>query len=125
MKGSSSIRVNWRDSRALFFVAYGRNNMFNLDQSIAEWRRQMLAAGVKTPNVLDELESHLRDDIEQQMRLGAGGQEAFERAVQRIGQPVALRHEFAKAGGIKWIWLRRFKLAVSRLLGFPLPCPHA
>ena len=26
--------------------------MFNLDQAIAEWRRQMLAAGIKTPTLL-------------------------------------------------------------------------
>ena len=39
--------------------------MFNLDQSITEWRRQMLAAGIKTPALLDELESHLRDDVRQ------------------------------------------------------------
>jgi|SRR5437867_1623996 len=32
-----------------------------LEKAIAEWRRQMLAAGVKTPVPLDELGSHLRD----------------------------------------------------------------
>jgi len=37
--------------------------MFNLEPSIAEWRRQMLAAGVKTPVPLEELESHLRDEL--------------------------------------------------------------
>lgn len=37
--------------------------MFNLEQSIADWRRQMLATGIKTPAPLDELESHLREDI--------------------------------------------------------------
>ena len=44
--------------------------MFNLDQAIVEWRRQMAAGGIRSPEVLDELESHLRDDVEQQMRLG-------------------------------------------------------
>ena len=37
--------------------------MFDLEQSIAEWRRQMLAAGIKTPVPLEELEIHLREDI--------------------------------------------------------------
>ena len=42
--------------------------MFNLDQSITEWRRQMVAGGIQSPRVLDELESHLRDDAEEQER---------------------------------------------------------
>ena len=42
--------------------------MLDLEQSIAEWRRQMLAAGLKTPVPLEELESHLRDEIEQQTK---------------------------------------------------------
>jgi hypothetical protein len=41
--------------------------MFNLEQSIAEWRQQMLAAGIKTPATLNELESHLREEFERQI----------------------------------------------------------
>jgi len=41
--------------------------MFDLEQSVSDWRRQMLAAGIRTPVPLDELETHLREDIEQQM----------------------------------------------------------
>lgn len=44
--------------------------MFNLDNAISEWRREMLAAGIKTPVPLEELESHLRDEIEQQTKSG-------------------------------------------------------
>ena len=39
-----------------------RNNMFNLEQAISEWRLQMLAAGIKTTESLDELENHLAID---------------------------------------------------------------
>src|SRR2546427_8682508 len=76
--------------------------MFNLDQAIADWRRQMLAAGIKTPVPLNELESHLRDDVEQQVRSGGNAQQAFESAVQRIGQAGALKGEFAKVPSKKW-----------------------
>src|SRR2546428_7761154 len=76
--------------------------MFNLDQAIADWRRQMLAAGIKTPVPLNELESHLRDDVEQQVRSGVNAQPAFESAVQRIGQAGALKGEFAKVRDTKW-----------------------
>ena len=42
--------------------------MFDLEQSIADLRRQMLAAGIKTPVPLEELEIHLREEIEQQSK---------------------------------------------------------
>jgi uncharacterized membrane protein len=71
--------------------------MFNLEQSIAEWRRQMLAAGIKTPVPLEELESHLREEIEWQMESGLAEQKAFEISVPQIGQPQALSHEFKKS----------------------------
>jgi hypothetical protein len=35
--------------------------MRNLDPGIAEWRREMAAAGIKSAEVLDELESHLHE----------------------------------------------------------------
>jgi uncharacterized membrane protein YidH (DUF202 family) len=71
--------------------------MFDLEQSIADWRRQMLAAGIKTPVPLEELESHLRDEIEPQMKSGLNEQKAFEISVQRIGQPKVLKREFKKS----------------------------
>ncbi|MGH7971941.1 MAG: permease prefix domain 1-containing protein [Limisphaerales bacterium] len=70
--------------------------MFNLDQAILEWRRRLAAGGVKTPDVLDELESHLRDDVDQRVREGLSQQQAFEDAVQRLGQANVLKAEFKK-----------------------------
>jgi len=72
--------------------------MFDLDQAIAEWRRQMLSAGIKSPVPLEELEIHLREDVEQGMRSGLTAQAAFETAVQRMGQADGLKAEFKKAG---------------------------
>jgi len=71
--------------------------MFDLEQSIAEWRRQMLAAGIKTPVPLEELEIHLREEIERQMKSGLSGQIAFEISVQQIGQPKQIKSEFNKS----------------------------
>ncbi len=56
----------------------------------------MLAAGVKTPVPLEELESHLREEIEQQMKAGLNVQQAFEIAVREIGKPGMLKREFKK-----------------------------
>jgi hypothetical protein len=72
--------------------------MFNLDQAIKDWRGQMLAADIKAPVPMDELEIHLREEIERQMKSGLNAQEAFEAASQRLGQASALKEEFAKAG---------------------------
>ena len=72
--------------------------MFDLDREIADWRREMLAAGIKNTETLDELESHLRDDVEQQVRLGLSERQAFAAAVRGIGHTTALRYEFEKSG---------------------------
>jgi Sec-independent protein translocase protein (TatC) len=70
--------------------------MFNLEQSIAAWRRQMLAAGIKTPAPLEELEIHLREEIERQTKSGLSETEAFTTAIQKIGQAQMLQNEFNK-----------------------------
>lgn len=75
--------------------------MFDLEKSIAEWRRQMLAAGIETPVPLAELESHLREEIERQMQSGRSSRQAFETAIQQIGPADPLKGEFAKVGDSK------------------------
>jgi hypothetical protein len=75
--------------------------MFHLEQAIARWRQQMLAAGVKTPVPLEELEIHLREDIEQQTKSGTNAPLAFEIAVQQIGKANMLKNEFEKVDGTK------------------------
>lgn len=75
--------------------------MFNLEQSIAEWRQQMLAAGIKSPVLLEELESHLREQIEELVKSGISEQRAFEFAVREIGHAEMLKVEFKKSEGAK------------------------
>jgi hypothetical protein len=69
--------------------------MFDLEQAISAWRRQLAAGGVKSPEILDELESHLRDDVEQRMRSGLAAKQAFEAAAQQMGPVMVLKTEFA------------------------------
>lgn len=73
--------------------------MFNLEQSIAQWRRQMLATGISALE-LDELEIHMREEVARQMQLGIKEQEAFETAVSQIGKGAELKREFAKIKGL-------------------------
>jgi cation transport ATPase len=75
--------------------------MFHLEHEIADWRQQMLAAGIQTPVPLEELESHLREDIERQMKSGINAQQAFENAIQQIGKAKMLKNEFEKFDGAK------------------------
>jgi hypothetical protein len=93
--------------------------MFDIEQSITEWRKQMLTAGIKTPVPLEELESHLRDDVEQQIQSGLNAQPALENSVQRIGNANKLKSEFKKtcgANGNAWLWFGGFGFVVTLML---------
>lgn len=94
--------------------------MFNLEQSISEWRGQMLSAGVRNPDIVDELESHLREDWARRVQSGESEEQAFEGAVQGVGQASLLQHEFAKLSGKKWAWLRKLKGIVAAFFD-PVP----
>jgi hypothetical protein len=99
--------------------------MFNLESSITEWRRQMLAAGLKTDKRLDELESHLREEISALKSAGAAEAVAFEQAVARLGSPHLVSTEFNKIGvghiwpvKIGWaLWLAATLLVAGGLMG--------
>ena len=67
----------------------------------------MLTAGIKTPVPLEELESHLREEIERQMKSGLDKQKAFEISARRIGQHEMLRVEFMKTARPDKVQLRR------------------
>jgi hypothetical protein len=90
--------------------------MFNLEQSIAEWRRKMLAAGIEAPAPLDELELHLREDIEVRVKSGWDERQAFEMAAEQIGRAGLLQKEFMNAGIPVHERLKHF---VSVLAGIP------
>jgi hypothetical protein len=77
--------------------------MFDPNQAILEWRRQMLAADIKSPVPLDELETHLRDEIEQQAEAGLSEEAAFQAAVKNLGTAPVLQPEFKKVEGKKTI----------------------
>ena len=70
--------------------------MFNLEKSISEWQQQMLTVGIKTPVPLEELETHLREEIEQQIKSGLSEPEALKIGIQKIGQGPILQDEFKK-----------------------------
>jgi len=90
--------------------------MLNLETAIAEWRRQMIAAGIKTPVPLEELESHLREDFEAQIRAGAVPERAFEIVTSQLGSPAALWQEFRKVGSAMPAWARKMNYTVCAVV---------
>jgi len=73
--------------------------MLDLEQAIAEWRQRMTAGGIRPPETLDELENHLREDVERRVRAGASEADAFDSAVLTLGDAAALKKEYRKIGG--------------------------
>jgi hypothetical protein len=96
--------------------------MFNLEEKILEWRKQMLSAGIKTPVPLEELEIHLREDIAQQMQSGLSTQQAFGIAVKKIGEALELKREFKKVSAPMEMQ-RIIKLAGVICVAVALFCP--
>jgi hypothetical protein len=97
--------------------------MFDLEKAIADWRRRMSAAGIKDAEVLDELESHLSDDVGRQVQSGLGVEGAFDLASERIGKSEGLAIEFEKAALAKELRARKIKLWCIALVGVAYLCP--
>jgi hypothetical protein len=77
--------------------------MHNLEKSIAEWRKTMMAAPAVNHETLDELENHLRENVEQLVRSGITEREAFLSAVKQLGGAPAIASEFRKLEQSTWL----------------------
>lgn len=79
--------------------------MCDLKKQIAEWRKNMAKASGRRGEALDELEAHLREEIERLLQTGTPREQVLEAALSNLGPPAALAAEFDKvvAGGKpKW-----------------------
>lgn len=91
--------------------------MRNLDHDIADWRRQMVAAGIKRADILDELESHLRDDVERRIQSGADTAQLFQKALAQFGQPHLLKAEFKKVQNRERQYMKRGLIISAGIIG--------
>ena len=91
--------------------------MFELEQAISDWRREMQCRGIKGLQTLDELENHLRDDLEAQIRSGVDIKDAFDSARTRLGQTNSIHLEFRKVRYTEFLLLLKNGLLTS--LGMP------
>ncbi|MHC4552432.1 MAG: permease prefix domain 1-containing protein [Planctomycetota bacterium] len=95
--------------------------MFQLDTAITNWRNTLLANQNITDSDVDELESHLRDEVDSLMLSGLSDEEAFMISAHRIGDQQAVGAEFAKVNP-SLAWRRRafwmfFGILISMVVG--------
>lgn len=95
---------------------------FELDRELRSWRRGLRRRSTLSARELDELEDHLRArvDLELEADASQAPAEAYAAARRALGEPNALRLEFAKAGQSRW---RRLVLVgwVAYVTSFLLP----
>src|SRR6185436_18680488 len=80
----------------------GNHIMHNLEQLIVAWRNSMTKLGVGS-KTLDELESHLRETVNQLVHSGTSETEAFRRAATQLGTPPLIASEFRKLNSSTWL----------------------
>jgi hypothetical protein len=93
--------------------------MFDLNQEVAQWKQSFgLSESVTHPD-LDELESHLHDQIDTLTLSGLSPQEAFLVARHRIGDLKQVAGEYAKVNGFS-IFRRRLQWMLVGILAYML-----
>ncbi len=70
--------------------------MFNLNEEVIKWRNALAQSEAFGGADIDELEGHLREEIERLAGAGLSEQEAFLVAGHRLGDTRSLESEFAK-----------------------------
>ena len=64
--------------------------MFSLEAAVGQWHRKIRKNPALEDGYIAELESPLREDISQYIRLGHAEEEAFDKAVGNIG-PIGIK----------------------------------
>jgi hypothetical protein len=77
--------------------------MPNRESFISQWRQTLSNAPHLTPETLDELESHLREQIEKLVQSGVPEAEACKRAVAELGSSATIANEFRKLDAATWL----------------------
>ena len=70
--------------------------MFDLEQAIQQWKKALDKNSALEDGYKEELENHLRDKIDYLMNLGSSEREAFEEAVQKIGETSLIGEDYYK-----------------------------
>jgi hypothetical protein len=84
----------------------GEKSMFDLNEKIKIWRSDLALQQALEKSDIDELENHLRDEIEQLAESKLTKEESFIVAAHRIGRSDSLSEEFAKVN-TSILWRKR------------------
>ena len=95
--------------------------MFNVDEQIRQWRRELNNAEVCHASDLEELEIHLRDEIKNLGDKGLSNEEAFVVASRRLGDKGSLTREFAKVNSQTLFIRRMLWICVGVLASLLIP----
>lgn len=90
--------------------------MSDLSQKISNWRIQILQKGILEESDINELEVHIREQIEQLKDSELSEDEAFLVAIHRLGDPELLSSEYKKINGA-YIWRRKIFLMIFGYIG--------
>ena len=91
--------------------------MFDLSESTADWLGDLRQSEAFEETDLEELENHLRDEIEQLMEKGLSEKEAFWVATSRAGTREELPREYAKVNS-RPVWRHRFLWMAAGVLAY-------
>lgn len=84
----------------------GERTMFDLNDQIIKWRSSLADSQTLERSDIDELEGHLREEIEHLTALKLSQEEAFYVALHRLGDTGSLTEEFGKING-SVLWSKR------------------
>ena len=70
--------------------------MFDLENAIKNWKRQLRSSPAFEDGDIAELESHLRNEIDRLTAEGLSEEEAFQKASKEIGEPESIGDELYK-----------------------------
>ncbi len=74
----------------------GAGMKFDIEQKIKNWKDYLNSRGSFLPDDLEELETHLRDEIDALQKNGLDAEEAYFIGIKRLGKSDALSREFYK-----------------------------
>src|SRR5436305_11978433 len=91
--------------------------MFDIGTRIQEWRRTVSAHFGDRGGVVDELQAHLRDDLDRRVRSGVAPEQAWADACAQLGDARQLAGEFAKVNGGPWLpaWIAAIAVIAASL----------
>ena len=94
-----------------------RRNEFDLNKSLKHWRNELRSQRSFTEENIEELQSHLMDQLDALKENGLSEEEAFLIACRRLGNAPELAGDFRKIN-MSMVWKERICLMVTGLAGY-------